>query len=320
LYNQEAVLQALPLIIFAVSHLTMHFQFFSSWRLWAILCLLGIARLTWFDAAILFAPDSLRIQYIPDDAFYYLQLAKNFPRFLTWTFDAGVSVTSGFHLVNAYALSALYTLLPLDTNTFINIGLVWSSGLTLAVLLLAWTIGWRKKSALYFLILLWLTGTKNFTFNSVSITEWAIVVLTGMLYALALRKYWNDTRPRVLFLLFVLGIFGSLARSDFGLFPFGLFAASAMLAAFTRQRIALAQLMIGLAGAGFGVAIVFLHNHFFTGEWVQSSALMKAYWAQLYPIPFLAAISLPPHVLGFNIEGAAEQIAFCFLSEQRLAI
>lgn len=304
-------MEGLPFFMYSSWIRSPHFRFLYAWRLWAIVCLLSIVRLIWFALNILLAPNALRIQYIPDDAFYYLQLAKNFSRLGTWTFDSGVSETSGFHLINAYLLSAVSASFHPNTDEFINLGLTLSAGLTLAALLLAWRVGWRKKSAPFFLTLFWLANTRNFFFNSVSLTEWSQVVLTALLYALALARYWEDTRLHALLLMLCLGVLGGLTRSDFGLFPFGLFVGATLISILKRRRMALEQTFVGLVGAAVGVGIVFLHNYYFTGQVVQSSALMKAYWAQLYPVPFLAAISLPPQLLGVYFLDTAGQIALC---------
>ena len=45
---------------------------------------------------------------LPDDQFYYLVLAREFATSGRWTFDAGISTTSGFHPLVAYVLVGLF--------------------------------------------------------------------------------------------------------------------------------------------------------------------------------------------------------------------
>ena len=45
---------------------------------WIALSLLVIFHVAAFDLAILAAEDSLQVQYTPDDAYYYLSLARNY--------------------------------------------------------------------------------------------------------------------------------------------------------------------------------------------------------------------------------------------------
>ena len=51
------------------------------------------------------------VGYIPDDAFYYLVMGRNFARLGRWTFD-GVAPATGFHLAWGYLIAALYAVAP----------------------------------------------------------------------------------------------------------------------------------------------------------------------------------------------------------------
>ena len=46
------------------------------------------------------------VQYVADDGFYYLQLARNWTQMGRWTFD-GVEPATGFHLLYAYLLAGM---------------------------------------------------------------------------------------------------------------------------------------------------------------------------------------------------------------------
>jgi len=55
------------------------------------------------------APDSVLIGVIPDDAFYYMQMAKHRAFDGFWTFD-GTSAATGFHFLYGYFLVFLYSI------------------------------------------------------------------------------------------------------------------------------------------------------------------------------------------------------------------
>src|SRR5580693_5044467 len=49
---------------------------------------------------------------VPDDAFYYLDLARHFAQSGTWTFDGGLSRTTGFQPLHAYVCALVYLIWP----------------------------------------------------------------------------------------------------------------------------------------------------------------------------------------------------------------
>ncbi|MFN7454432.1 MAG: hypothetical protein ACK5RO_07210, partial [Pseudobdellovibrionaceae bacterium] len=83
-------------------------------------------------------------------------------------------------------------------------------------------------------------------------------------------------------LLFLMGLLGSLARTDFGLF-FGVITAGSLLFKVLRKEspVRLASSLVLTMGAGFGVVLSLLHSYLISGAWVQGSAAMKLYWSQL---------------------------------------
>ena len=112
---------------------------------WKVISLLSILHLMLFDTLILTAPETLQVQYTPDDGYYYLALARNFIRFGEWTFDGGVSLTSGFHLMQAYLLVGIYNLFHPNPEDFVRLGLGLSALITVTSVLLAWQMCLRKK-------------------------------------------------------------------------------------------------------------------------------------------------------------------------------
>ena len=78
-----------------------------------------------------------RVQFVPDDAYYYLTLARNFAKQGQWTFDSGVSLTTGFHPLHAYVLSAIYSLTHPSPEQFVGYSITLSILLVLPAVLLA---------------------------------------------------------------------------------------------------------------------------------------------------------------------------------------
>jgi hypothetical protein len=255
--------------------------------------LLATLNLIIFGVALLAAPIPLSIQYIPDDGYYYLTLARNFANQGVWTFDSGVSVTSGFHPLFAYLLVGLYTLLQPTADAFVIYSLILSLAFTFIPIFILWRWGVQHQNIFFLLFLALILTSENVVYNAFSITEWSLTWGIAALYVVAFfRAYANPHFKRSgLLLLFALGVCGSLARSDFGLLPFALTAAAFAFYQITPKSHL--QLPIwGLAGAVFGVALGFAHNWLLTGELLQSSAKMKSYWAQLsgtdyYSVPVL---------------------------------
>jgi hypothetical protein len=79
-----------------------------------------------------------------------------------------------------------------------------------------------------------------------------------------------------------LGLGGMLARSDFGLLTVCLFAAQLVMwrrGLSSRAMVRLAGAVV--AGSLLGLAVVLLHTHWISGEWLQSSAQQKLLWSRL---------------------------------------
>ena len=73
--------------------------------------LLILVAIGWRTTTFLSLGEAGRLAFIPDDAFYYLILARNFLDLGFWTFD-GESTATGFHLLHGYFLVLLYSILP----------------------------------------------------------------------------------------------------------------------------------------------------------------------------------------------------------------
>ena len=117
---------------------------------WSVISLMAIAKLLVFDLTILLGPDRLPVQFVPDDTHYYLQLAKNFVKFRYWTFDADLSVASGFHPLPAYLLALIYKIFRPDAGTFVIIDVVSDSFLTLLFAGWVWVKSFSQRNICFF--------------------------------------------------------------------------------------------------------------------------------------------------------------------------
>ena len=131
---------------------------------WSVLSLIAVANLLVFDLLILLAPDKLRVQFVPDDAYYYLQLAKNFVKFRYWTFDSGLSVASGFHPLLAYLLSLIYKIFQPDAGTFVIVDVALDSIITMLLVGWVWVKSFAQQNILFLVFLTLCVSARSFLF------------------------------------------------------------------------------------------------------------------------------------------------------------
>jgi len=220
-----------------------------------------------------------RVQYIPDDAYYYLVLARNFAESGHWTFDGGNSTTTGFHLLHAYALSLLYLIFSPSQAGFETLLIGLSTFVVLCSGTLAAVVVYRSRSLAGGLLLILFGASIMIKRNELSGMEWAWVVLIAAFYVVLLGSQRRDHLKLLYGGMFVLGVLGSLARSDFGLFPAVLALFALLQYPIYRDRLLLTKAVSGFFGACLGVLVVFLHCFVVSGEFLQSSARMKAFWS-----------------------------------------
>jgi hypothetical protein len=254
-----------------------------------------------FDLFILCGSEELQVQFVPDDAFYYLQLAKNYVKLGYWTFDSGLSLASGFHPLLAYLLALLYKMFEPNSRNFVIIDITLSSLLTLGLAGWVWVKSIKQQSLLFLIIFTLCVGTQSFLINSVSGVEWPFVIVLLSSYCYIFHK--GGGSPKTSAVLFAVGCLLSLARSDTGLFPFALFLSSLILVLSKKgtDTTALTNSLSGFAGAITGLGLVFLHNYLYTGTLIQSSARMKYYWSQFGGSSVGMALTLPLRAIGFDI-------------------
>ncbi len=248
------------------------------------------------------APVETLVAYLPDDAFYYLGLAREHARSGLWSFDGGVSRATGFHLLWGYLLSGAHGLFSSGEEEFLRLGVALSFGIAAlgALVLLGWMF--RKGREDMLLVTAILLLSPNVLFNAVSVTEWSIAVVSAIALTAAVRGVERPRSSHHIACAAVCGIIGSIARSDFGLLP-----AILMIEAFVRarrngdRRIAYSA-VAAFAGAVAGVGLVLFHARAISGSWVQASALIKSHWAAFAPLGerLYNAAMLFPALLGFS--------------------
>lgn len=219
-----------------------------------------------------------RVQYIPDDAYYYLVLARNFANMGTWTFDDGVSETTGFHLLHGYVLALLYRLFQPDPAAFEVMLVVLSTVLVFGGVAVGIAVSFRSRSTASMLLLCLMGTSIMVERNQISGMEWPWVVLVSIVYVVLLSGYRVSNGKVACGLIFCTGLLGSLARSDFGLYPALLALAAICVHVLHRDRLFLYRALSGFFGACAGVLVVFAHCYVVSGNFIQSSARMKSYW------------------------------------------
>ena len=227
---------------------------------------------------MLHLPAAQIVQRVPDDAFYYLALSRHFAVLHRWTFD-GTAPASGFHLIWGYVLAFIFKLAPtIGFKQIFAVGAAiqtcvmgLAAGLTVSALerLIAPRAAW-PVTIIFLSAISLMQGTL--------MMEGPFVLLAGALLLYQLSR--SSATEGSLALGVLLGCFGTLARSDFGLFPFWIFLAVFL----SRPRDAARRRLVGiaaaqLAGAVLGVLILFAHTHWISGHYTQSSAQMKLLWA-----------------------------------------
>lgn len=275
-------------------------------RIAAYACFLVAAFSMFFYAYRIFKlPDETRIQFLPDDAFYYLILGRNFVSHGQWTFDAGNSVTSGFHLFWAYILAAFNFLFHPGDQVYVQSLIVFAGMITALVAGFCFYV-YRSTGSYSVLLATGLVASSTTVLvSSVSLTEWPLVVLFASLYAWTVYRSGEEGHSKnACGLAFAFALMGSLSRSDFGLFPFCVFLAAFVHFLFRQGSRQLLKIAVcGLCGAATGVIVVFLNNLIFTGNCLPGSAQVKYLWSQkaghsIKPILGLAGGLLPASLPG----------------------
>ncbi len=255
-----------------------------------------------FTVIILKSDDNLAVQYIPDDAYYYLALSRNYSNLGDWTFDSGTSLTSGFHPLFAYILSFAFSSFNFGESSFVVFGILISLTFALVAIALLWFWGFSQKRVLFLMFVALVISNPTFVKNTISVTEWSLTLLFSVLYFyLFFSRYRHPTvNPIDFFALFTIGLLGSFARTDFGILPLSIVISIIVYSVATNTlKTPFLFSISGLLGASTGLFLVFVHNYILTSEILQSSARMKSYWL-LGERNYFAIPALLDRILGIS--------------------
>lgn len=268
------------------STLPVSVDLFLKW-FWSVANIMVMANLMILLIHLLHLSEIQLVQFIYDDGFYYLIIAKNFYHLHYWTFDSGNTITSGFQPLFAYCLLILYALFNPNNLQYIHLALCLTMSITLLSFIWLTLIKIPQKWALLATAAL-ITSTLNFSYNAITIVEWPFVVLFSTSYIAYL--FIIDSQQlniKSCFILAVIAFMGSLTRADFGGLPLMFFGAAIILNCLIKERNIIKLTLIGLIGACLGECAVFLHDYLFTGHLLQSSAIMKLNWSNVTgPTPY----------------------------------
>lgn len=250
---------------------------FGEWVIPGVVAAVETVRLI----AIERLPERGMVGYIPDDAFYYLVMGRNFARLGRWTFD-GVAPATGFHLAWGYLMAAVYAVAPgVGLHAlFLVAGVLQIACVTAAVWMVGRTArrwfgaGVEAGVAVVFLSALPLG-------EGISLMEMALALVAAAATVDLLCRTEAAESRWMLGAAGALGFAGMMARSDYGVLPACLFAmqlAKGRLGVSTGAMVRRAGAV--LAGAVAGLAAIAWHTHATAGQWVQGSVRMKLEWSR----------------------------------------
>lgn len=255
-----------------------------------ITCAIGILSVLCKSILIASSPLAQQLEFLSDDGFYYLVLAKNFDLLGKWTFDGGISLTSGFHPLYAYALVLLHKLAA-TPQTFMQAAVIFQLIALLLILAYAVWISRQKRSLMLILSFTAIIVTGPCFSSAEALVEWPLSVAFSISLASAVLKRSAIALP----VLFSIGLLGELTRSDWGLFPVCTALSSVLLAAALQSKNFISkEAIVASTGAVCGAGILFIHSLLSTDQAIQGSAMMKTLWTQITgpsPIPFLRLLT-----------------------------
>jgi hypothetical protein len=226
--------------------------------------------------------------FVPDDAFYELQIARHFLSTGRWSFDGGFSSTTGFHLLNVYLMSLFPRVLAnpeFAVRLWTGIGLALSIATVFIICRLAERLfGWFALLPVFLVL-----TSQYFIEGTTTLLEFPFVLVIAALYVRVLLG--SASCPgKALAEIFLLGLAGSLARSDFGGMSLSVAVAFSARCLWDRRHDYLPRAVSGLAGASAGLGVVFLNNLFFGGHLLSGSVMAKALWGQREGFQFVSRL------------------------------
>jgi hypothetical protein len=225
------------------------------------------------------------ISYLPDDSFYYLQLAKNHATSGLWTFD-NIEPTTGFHKFYAFFISIFFYFFSINDFKTIFLFLTTINCLLISIsYVLVWSSSENIKPNSS-----WFVTLPFFSFPiiraSTFIMETAFIILVYSLIFYSISKFFKSKLSISTFkiIMILISITGPWIRSDFGLYIFFLLVTSLFFIKIKNYYIKcdfVKVLFISFAITCLSTLLVFYHNYLISGEFLQSSAKIKSYWSTL---------------------------------------
>jgi hypothetical protein len=241
----------------------------------AAVLVLMLVRVTYFC----WSDDVALIGVIPDDAFYYIQLARHRVADGFWTFD-GETPATGFHLLYGYFLATLFSIFG-DIGwrqLFLVVGLLASVSIALSALFTCRTVEAVLGRKVVPIAAIPFFSWQVLVQSTAMVESW-LVMLFSALTAYSLTKDTRSTAHHAAALV-ALGFLGSVARSDYGMLPGVLFCVFLIRSASrNEEKNMLNRSALILAGAIVGVTVVVLHNYYIAGHFAQASAQVKLHWS-----------------------------------------
>ena len=220
-------------------------------------------------------PVATKMSYVPDDAFYYMQLGSEFQRSGRWSFDRGRTLTAGFHPLFGYLNAIIERWLvdrsdaALDVRFTVHAAL--ATATTLGALALLAATAFRVFPHGVLAALLWVGCAGGVFLLPFQAMEWPYAVLGGALLARAIAaRYAAWIAPAI--------VLGCACRTDFvvagGCLAVAIYSTDPRL----RHARARARLLAAIVGSALGALATTIHSWAISGHLVQSSARIKAYW------------------------------------------
>lgn len=245
------------------------------------------------------SPESILIGAIPDDAFYYLQLAKNKAALGFWSFD-GVAPATGFHLLYGYFLYAVYKIYGVIDwrDLFLFISTLASIAISISAYLCC-----NISNRLFGPKLAFVAVAPFFCFDvlyqSTNLMESWLVIFFSTLTIYTIFDTAQPISYKKFFGIFVIGFMGSLSRSDFGMLPGATFIALSFGLLVLNNRVWWLRSFVISCGSVCGIIFITIHNFWISGNFFQASAKVKLYWSSIVdhrikaPIDLVAQMIMP---------------------------
>jgi hypothetical protein len=245
-------------------------------------------------------PFVAKMSYLPDDAFYYFQLGRQYGRNGLWSFDRGQTLTSGFHLLYAYLVALVEGTWAGDALldrrlTILAVLAALLTGASLVALVRA-TDGVLARGRLAALLYVGCAG--GIVILPLQAMEWPLAVAASSLAVLGLSREGAARWPKLLApaAFFV----APMCRFDF-VVPAACLAV-ATLAGWRRlgrdARDLRRLILASLVACALGTLLVSLHTYVISGTLLSSSARTKSFWGSIAGYHLLYGVEPSSYAFG----------------------